>query len=1035
MHSCANHRTCKGLAIFAALAALSLPAAAARRITADQLKEIVVSANAAHRTDDLAMQQLADVQLTARLNGNALRQLIAISPGPKTTEALHAIADGSVFLEPPPDELPATPAPDIATQKAIIGRTINYVAHTLPALPNFLATRVTEHYADTMRGMEQEVSEPRGGLFFTGTYRTPISFRNGIETDDPTASLTASEKKNHSKEAESIVSPGAAKGMTSWGEFGPILGVVLVDAAKGKLGWARWEQGDGKPVAIFRFSVDRSVSHYSVRYCCETSMGSGTSAGSGYNNPAVKTEAHSVLQQAGYHGRLEVDPETGTILRIIIEADTRPGDPIQRASMMVEYGPVRIGDSTHICPTRSVSISLSRAEFLSHGDLESTNRLQLNDVEFTDYHRFGSESTLITEAPSTPSPAGQSATVAEPTPAAPAVQGTEAKSDPVKAAAPDLNAATAPPAQPTPPPSTAPPAEADSEIQIHALDGLPGPSDTAKTNDGNAKSDAGSFTLKSTTRSVDVGLMADDKHGKPVADLKQDQINIFDNGRQQQVRDFRHVTPSAAPAPAPEAPASDPGTFTNAAPAQPQDAPDLLILLLDESHLAYHDLNQARGDVLHFLAATRPTSRVALYSISERGFHVIQDVTQDHALVEKKLTAWVPDASAVSQAQALERRNRQQFDTVHSAKDLEIVNGNNIDSPETIQTLDPELRQMGDNPLRYALEGMVALARHFAPVPGHKSIAWISGDSVLADWDDQAVGMEKGSKQLEPALLHTREALNEAHIALYAVDASAIEGGAIDASIKNRNVELNPVDQNGPEVRNNTPGRAMAQMQQDTRGIQGPVRQLAESTGGRAIRKGSDLKATLDGIDRDSSSFYELGFDPDTPADGKFHTLQVKVPSRKDVVLRYRTGYLYAEESAKPQQRLQQAVWSPQDATGIALTAETISAADSSLGRSTIRLRIAFPGLALVQKGSHWADNLYIFVAQRDDAIQKAEMSGDTLRLSLKQATYDSGMPAGIPYQRAIEPKSKLGSIRVIVVDGNSGKMGSVTLPSSALHP
>jgi hypothetical protein len=32
-----------------------------------------------------------------------------------------------------------------------------------------------------------------------------------------------------------------------------------------------------------------------------------------------------------------------------------------------------------------------------------------------------------------------------------------------------------------------------------------------------------------------------------------------------------------------------------------------------------------------------------------------------------------------------------------------------------------------------------------------------------------------------------------------------------------------------------------------------------------------------------------------------------------------------------------------------------------------------------------------------------------------------------------VDVKSKLGSVRVIVVDGNSGKMGSVTIPSSAL--
>jgi hypothetical protein len=209
------------------------------------------------------------------------------------------------------------------------------------------------------------------------------------------------------------------------------------------------------------------------------------------------------------------------------------------------------------------------------------------------------------------------------------------------------------------------------------------------------------------------------------------------------------------------------------------------------------------------------------------------------------------------------------------------------------------------------------------------------------------------------------------------------------------------------------------------------VRDLAESTGGRAFSKGSDLKGILDAIAQDSTSLYEIAFNPDTQADNKLHTLLVKVPRRKDIKLRYRSSYLYAQESANTQERFQQAVWSPQDATAIALTAE--ASPDSAAGKDTIQLHIAFPGLALEQKEDRWRDQLFIFVAIRDDATQKAEVSGDTLRLALQQATYSSGIPAGIPYQHPVELKSKLGSVRVIVVDGNSGKMGSVTLPASAL--
>jgi VWFA-related protein len=1014
------------LVLLAAFLTTSLTALAAKRFSEDELKQLLLSAQVIHRTDDAVAQQLADVKLANRLSGTDLQQFLAMSPGPKSTEALHVIADASAFLAPPAGQLPATPAPDIATQKAIIARTIDYVAHTMPLLPNFLATRVTESYVDSLRGIDQAQPE-RGGLYLLGTSSAPIGFSDGRETDDLTKAARSS----------------GVPGMTSWGEFGPILGVVLLDAAKGKLSWARWELEDGKPAAVFQFVVDRSISHYQLNYCCDRTGVSASQMVRGGIEGALKV----VTWKPGYHGLMELDPETGAVLRITIKADLRPDDMVERASMMVEYGQVKIGSGVYLCPTRSVAVSVSSAEIEDHGAVEHMDRMLLNDVEFTDYHRFGSEARVFTNVAQNEAPAASAASTAA-GPAPSADKAGPAPASPVPAPAPVKMAAAAPPPVPQPAPRPQPvPVDTDKEIQTSDVGSIPGIAGASANGSAQAPGNADStnITFKAETRLVDVGLVADDHRGKPVTDLKEGEIEIFDNGRKQQLRVFSHETAAMGAAVTTAAETAQASTssdiFSNATyPAeQLQLAPDLFILLLDESHLPFQDLNRARAEVLRFLAASRPDSRIALYAISERGFHVIQDVTQDRELVEKKLSAWIPDAGALAQAATLERRNRQQFDTVHNTQDLSSVNGNEVDEPQTMQATDPELREMGDNPLGYALEGMTALARHFASVPGHKSIAWISGDSVLFDWQDQAVGKDKGSKQIEAALQHTQEALNDAHMSLYAVDASAVETSAVDASLQFRNIELNPVDQNGPpsasSPRNESPGRIKAEMLQDTHAIQTPIRQLADSTGGRAINKGGDLKATLESIDRDSSSYYELGFSPDTAADGKYHTLQIKVPTRKNVVLRYRTGYLYSEETASTGQRFQQAVWSPQDATDVEFEVQAVTAEDSPASKSGIRLRIGFPGLSFKQNAGRWNDQLYIFIAERDDATEKAEVSGETLRLSLKQATYDSGMPSGIPYQCDVETKFKLGSVRILVIDGNSGRMGSVTVPASALHP
>ncbi|HEX4320992.1 MAG TPA: VWA domain-containing protein [Acidobacteriaceae bacterium] len=1047
------------------LAAGSLTVFGATPITVEQLQQTFSEAQARHLSDYETARKLAGVELTSQLRAPVLQQLVASSPGPRTAQALRGLADASLFLDPPASEIPSRPTPDFATQKMFLARTIHYVARTLPTLPDFTGTRVTDHIDDTPQALQRGGWPEHLGLHLAGSVEVPISFMDGAERDafyaaaaSPTLKKVNATKQKGAAKAPATNSVPMISGLNSWGEFRTLLGIVLVDAQKGKMSWARWEQIGDTQAAVFQFQVDRSVSHYDIQFA--------------RSHPAANKHQSSsnylFRSTTSYHGIIAIDPTTGAVRRVLIDADPEPGSPIHRASMLVEYGPVQMGSRTFICPVQSISVSASDEvyQFSPQSPFQDLVELQINETRFTGYHRFGSEST-VNNSPA-PDTNPESIASASPTPSVAAAQpGNAASTQEQPSAAAALVAESAPPPPPEPVVAPITPAEekADQEILIQAIESLPGEPSNSESGDETAgnSSDASNLTLKSTTRLVDIGLVAYDKHGKPVTDLRQEQIEVYDNGRRQQLQGFRHATPSAAESTSP-APQS-PDTFTNATPVirEAQDAPDLLILLLDESHLAFLDLTRAREEMLRFLKATRPTSRIAIYAIGEHGFRAIQDVTQDHALATQKLTAWYPNIQSVSRAQEDDTRLRQQFDTVHNVVDLNSVNGNYTEIPDSVFSTDPVLRQMGQSPLRDVLDILMILSRHFSAVPGHKSMAWISGDSALSYWEDRAVGLDKSATFPDAGLQHAREALNDAHIALYIVDASALEGGGVDASLANQFIKLDQVGQDKaalglegppPAQSRQDAGRAMAQLQTDLHGIQGPVRQLAESTGGRAINKGSDLKATLDGIVDDTDSGYALAFRPDIQADSKYHAITLKVPSRKDVKLTYRNGYFYGEPSSSTRELFHQAIWSPQDVGDVALVAHAVKTTEGN----TIELRIAFASLALKPQvpgqagegqsiqaqssesqsksaANRWTDQLYIFIAQRDDATQKAEVTGDTLRLSLKQETYASGMPDGIPYTHPIEVKSKLGSVRILVVDGNSGKIGSVTLPSSALQP
>ncbi len=45
----------------------------------------------------------------------------------------------------------------------------------------------------------------------------------------------------------------------------------------------------------------------------------------------------------------------GAILHLVLLADLEPGNDFVSADIVVEYGPVKIGDETYICPLKGVA--------------------------------------------------------------------------------------------------------------------------------------------------------------------------------------------------------------------------------------------------------------------------------------------------------------------------------------------------------------------------------------------------------------------------------------------------------------------------------------------------------------------------------------------------------------------------------------------------------------------------------------------------------------------------------------------------------
>jgi VWFA-related protein len=1064
--------------ILLALAALLVvPAGAARRVTVAQLAETLAAATAQHRSDEETARQVGSLELSERLTPATLDQFAAKLPlQPRTALALQLLADQSAFLDPPAAELPATAPPDEATQQQMLTAARSYGVETWGRLPNFFVSRITTRFDNSAQVQHAGEFAVRLGLHPVGTSTRTITFREGKEVLDPAPAAATSASSGPAKPSDEL-------GLRSWGEFGPALTVVLADLAGHKVTFSHWEQTTGGLAAVFHYEVPREASHYAVTYTYfdtntigRTQFGYSGRARSAQQvaNIPRASEVQTYHETPGYHGAIAIDPATGAVLRITIEASLSSGDPLLRAATMIEYAPVMIGDRKFICPVRSLAISQEPGKLSGCGpggamalngvgaasEWQSPTQqcdhapvLLINETRFADYHRLGSTARILTDAasaeapnPGAANPASQAAPDTAPT--GTAIPNSAPTQAPASLPA-ETQATAAASLAPAPPP--APPSEpVIPEISMTAVNGVPdNPANTPETPDG--------FSIKVTSRLVDVGLVAYDKKGHPVTDLKAEDLELYDNGRKQEIHFF---SPASNPAPAPPAAAS-----AATAPALPGSAPDhtfsnraadpvsasappgtpltgATILLIDQSHIAWNDMNNARSQMLKFLGTLAPAERVGLYSMTGLGFRVLVEATTDHGALAARLKAFTPTAQSVQNAQDEETRNRQQFNEVHNIADLNSVNGNHTDVADAEQPVDPQLLTMGSNPARASLIILAQVARHLSAIPGHKSLVWVSSDNVFADWQDQQVGIDKHPNDSKGYAVRAQEAMNDAHTAVYPFDVSQLEAGAITADIQHRNVELTQAvadnagtaaSAGGPSQsgggRNMQPGRITAEMSQDLHPIQGPVREVAAATGGRTIRRSGDLAAALSGIVDDGHATYVLSFSPLGPADDQYHTISVKLAGKRGLTLRYRTGYLFAKEPATLKDRFRDAVWKPLDTTEIAVTADV---APISSGAS-VKLNIAASDLGMEQQAGRWMDKLDIFFIQRDDAGLHAHLEGQTLGLRLKSSTYQNVLPKGVPFERAVQLQPGMASLRVLVVDENSGRMGSVTIPSEAM--
>jgi hypothetical protein len=88
------------------------------------------------------------------------------------------------------------------------------------------------------------------------------------------------------------------------------------------------------------------------------------------------------------------------VWRITILASSSESGSFGESSISVEFAPTKIGGATYICPVHSVAIMrfFDTFEYANTAHTPAPYQISINDVAFTNYHQFRSESHVLSGA-------------------------------------------------------------------------------------------------------------------------------------------------------------------------------------------------------------------------------------------------------------------------------------------------------------------------------------------------------------------------------------------------------------------------------------------------------------------------------------------------------------------------------------------------------------------------------------------------------------------------------------------------------------
>lgn len=456
---------------------------------------------------------------------------------------------------------------------------------------------------------------------------------------------------------------------------------------------------------------------------------------------------------------------------------------------------------------------------------------------------------------------------------------------------------------------------------------------------------------------VNIDVVATDRKGGLITDLRREEFEVLEDGQPMQISHFSLLRGEAGAGARLEVGKPPVGSAATHGPVGAPGEPSWLVVYVDNLHSRLFERNRALRQLQTVLAEGTPGVDRVMVASYDRSLKIRQKFTLDRERVGSTLRAM---ESARADGDRYDDEQRRLIKVVESA----------VSPKDALEAIRPFASQArGD--LWGSLGALEEMIRQLAGLPGRRSILFLSGGLPLKP----GAALFNAIEYRFPGLLGIHEMM------LYDQSERFEDLGRLananDVTFHTFDVAgVRSAGSSGVEEELKRVVAISANIDADVRtNLQLPLRQMADSTGGRAILNRNDALPALRDLSAELGSYYSLGYVPDRPADERFHRIKVRV-RRQGVVLRHRDGYRDRAPSVRMRDRLHAALAHGvvENALGVDLEVEPASTAAKDRFGVSLRVLVPLRGLALLPEGKEYRGRFRLYLAAMDETGGMSEI-------------------------------------------------------------